>query len=69
MKMARSRVVLEVARPTWREVARDRINPLRLVGFGSPAIFLRKPKKSGYGAGRNYMFTPQAFRSKVAWSP
>jgi SAM-dependent methyltransferase len=62
MQMARSRIVLEVAVPTWREVKRDRINPLRLFGFGSPAIFLGRPNKRGYTTGRTYMFTPKALQ-------
>jgi SAM-dependent methyltransferase len=62
MQLSKSQIILEVARPTWREVLKDRINPLRLVGFGSPAIFLGRPKKRGYIAGRTYMFTPQALR-------
>lgn len=69
MQMARSRIVLEVARPTWREVMRDRVNPLRLFDFGSPAILLGAPNKRGLlgkpnkrsnMAGRTYMFTPRA---------
>ncbi|MDP1700133.1 MAG: class I SAM-dependent methyltransferase [Aestuariivirga sp.] len=62
MQLSKSRIVLEVAKPTWREVLKDHINPLRLAGLGSPAIFLGKPKKRGYIAGRTYMFTPQALR-------
>ena len=63
MKMARSRIVLEVAVPTWRDVVRKEINPSGLLGFGAPAIFLGRPKKK-YGdiAGRTFLFTPQALK-------
>ena len=62
MQMARSRIVLEVASPTWRDVLRDGINPIRLIGLGAPAMFLGKPKKRGFAAGRTYLFTPQALK-------
>ncbi|MDZ4735047.1 MAG: class I SAM-dependent methyltransferase [Rhodospirillaceae bacterium] len=62
MRMTRDRLVLEVAVPTWRDVMRDRMNPLRVYGIGSPAMFLGIPKKRGDAAGRTYLFTPGALK-------
>ena len=62
MRIAREKIVLEVAKPTWKEVLHDGINPLRLYDLGSPAIFLGRPEKRGYGARRTYMFTPAALK-------
>jgi len=61
-RMAREKIVLEVAVPTWRDVARDLINPLRVAGIGAPAVFLGVPKKRGDAAGRTFLFTPGALR-------
>ena len=58
--MARSKIVLEVAVPRWRDVFRDRINPLRVFGVGAPAIFLGIPRKRGDAAGRTFLFTPKS---------
>lgn len=63
MKMARSRLVLEVCVPTWRDVLRARFLPSRPLGIGAPTIFLRKPKRHYLdAAGRTFMFTPRALR-------
>jgi SAM-dependent methyltransferase len=61
-RLARSRVVLEVAVPSWRDVARDGISPLRLAHLGAPAVYLGVPRKRGDAAGRTFLFTPQALR-------
>jgi SAM-dependent methyltransferase len=60
MALARRKIVLEVAVPTWRDVGRDWINPLRVFGVGAPAIFLGIPRKRGDAAGRTYLFTPRS---------
>lgn len=62
MRMTRDRLVLEVAVPKWRDVMRDKINPLRLLNVGAPAIFLGIPRKRGDEAGRTFLFTPGALR-------
>lgn len=62
MSLARSRLVLEVAVPTWRDVGRDMINPLRVFGVGAPALFLGIPHKRGDAAGRTFLFTPQSLK-------
>jgi SAM-dependent methyltransferase len=62
MRMTREQLVLEVAVPTWRDIVRDGINPLRVLGIGSPAIFLGVPRKRGDAAGRTFLFTPGALR-------
>ncbi len=65
MTLARKRVVLEVARLTWRDYKFGFFNPLALALNSEPLIYLGAPKKkSPYNiASRSFLFTPAAMKT------
>lgn len=64
MALARRRVVLEVARLTWRDLGDSWFNPLLLFGStAAPTIHLRRPQFKGNAAKQTFLISPEAMQA------
>ncbi|WP_137388682.1 methyltransferase domain-containing protein [Rhodoligotrophos defluvii] len=62
MKIARRRIILEVAAPSSATRGRKWLNPLSLLASHLPLIQLAPPKDRGRMSGRTFFFTPAAMK-------
>jgi SAM-dependent methyltransferase len=67
MKMAREKIVLEIANATFEDARKWRVNPFAWIGSAFPLIAPGTPRRTSEITDRTFMFTPSAVRLLFNW--